>query len=129
MACSGVGILWICSDRSSELTIADAGLPLDHGAASSEWSCPASLFNGAALVKRIHRFHCRFSDLKPASDLFSESISKEGLLETWNNANADLDMVQKGTPENLASNFDIAGVVEFDLEPPDVALVLRVRLS
>ena len=63
------------------------------------------------------------------SCFLSLSESKEGLLETWNNANADLDMVQKGTPENLASNFDIAGVVEFDLEPPDVALVLRVRLS
>ena len=38
----------------------------------------------------------RFPDLKLqiASELFS---SEEGLLETWNNANADLDMVQKGT--------------------------------
>ena len=40
-----------CSDANSELT-ADARLPLDHGAASSEWSCSASLFNGGALVKR-----------------------------------------------------------------------------
>ena len=58
----------ICSDANSELTIADARLPLDHGAASSEWSCSASLFNGGALVKRgvtkcykmlqrIQRFH------------------------------------------------------------------------
>ena len=100
----------ICSDANSELT-ADTRLPLDHGAASSEWSCSASLFNGGALVKRgvtkcykmlqnvtkntkIPFF--RFPDLKLqiASELFS---SEEGLLETWNNANADLDMVQKGT--------------------------------
>ena len=47
------------------------------------------------------RFHFRFPDLLHSFRgvvFWILHCVEEGLLETWNNANADLDMVQKGTP-------------------------------